>query len=207
MRTVLLQAALILAFGAAAVVTEQSLALAALPGAPAAEGVLSSSSGRSTLTPQQKSFLNRSIRQARASQRSYGIPASVVIAQAILESGWGGSPLARSTNNLFGMTCDGDSPGPIATECRQGTDRYCNATGCHPYLTNFRVYRSTTDSFRDHGLKLATAERYAAARAYRRDPKRFAIELQRAGYATNPRYAELLTRIMSKYSLYRYNAR
>jgi flagellum-specific peptidoglycan hydrolase FlgJ len=159
------------------------------------------------LTPAQAAFLARVAGPARASQRAYGVPASVVIAQAVLESGWGASALTRDTNNYFGMTCAAGRRGPVAVGCLLRPDHVCDAGGCRASLAEFRVYRSAGDSFRDHGRQFASGRRYAKARAQRRNPNRFVVEVQRAGYATNPRYAQLLTRIMVKFNLYRFNAR
>jgi flagellum-specific peptidoglycan hydrolase FlgJ len=167
----------------------------------------SATAATARLPTRQARFLRRMIDPARRSHRRDGVPASVTIAQAILETGWGASALARSANNFFGMTCTDGDPGPIATGCRLSPDRYCDAGGCHQYLANFRVYRSLSESVRDHGRNLMTNPRYAQAKAQRRHPDRFVVELERAGYATNPQYAELLTKIMVKYDLYRYDAR
>jgi flagellar protein FlgJ len=150
-------------------------------------------------------FLRDTVAAARASQRRFGVPASVVTAQAILETGWGTSALARTAHNHFGMTCRDGRPGPYAMGCQDSPDRYCDDDGCRAGTASFRVYRSTADSFRDHGHQLATAERYAEAYAHRDDPDRFVLEMHRAGYATDPRYADSLKKIMRKFDLYRYD--
>jgi flagellar protein FlgJ len=163
--------------------------------------------GYPALTAKQAAFLNTVVEPARSSQRTYGVPASATVAQAILETGWGGSRLARTANNYFGMTCGAWPPGTIATGCREGPDRFCDRTGCRAGTARFRVYRSMGDSFRDHGLRLATVPRYAVAYGQRGNPDRFVVEIHRAGYATDPAYARTLIRIMVKYHLYRYNTR
>jgi flagellar protein FlgJ len=188
----------------AALVLAAAGVLAAVCVAPAARAAPAPAPA---LTAAQAAFLAAVIAPARASQRRYGVPASAIIAQAILETGWGGSALARTANNYFGMTCQGGRPGAIAAGCRQGPDRHCDSRGCRAGTATFRVYRSVGDSFRDHGRQLATMRRYATAYAARRDPNRFVAEMHRAGYATDPRYVGSITRIMVKYDLYRYNRR
>ncbi|GIJ49494.1 glucosaminidase [Virgisporangium aliadipatigenens] len=158
-----------------------------------------------TLSGAQSTFLASASRAARLSQATYGVPASVTVAQAILESGWGRSALSRTANNYFGMTCGRRGAGPIAIGCRAGADRHCDANGCRPSTARFRVYASAADSFRDHGLLFVNMPRYATAYLHRTDPDRFAVELHRAGYATDPQYAARLTAIMKKYDLYRLN--
>jgi len=156
-----------------------------------------------TLSGAQSAFLDTASRAALQSQARYGIPASVTVAQAILESGWGRSALARNANNFFGMTCGRRGAGSVAIGCRTGADRHCDAKGCRPSTARFRVYASMADSFRDHGLLFVNMPRYTTAYLNRADPDRFAVELHRAGYATDPKYAGRLTAIMAKYDLYR----
>jgi flagellum-specific peptidoglycan hydrolase FlgJ len=165
-------------------------------------------SGRSpvVLTDAQESFLTEATALARANQRRFGVPASVTIAQAILESGWGRSALVRTANNYFGMTCAHDDHGPVAAGCRPGTDRVCDRTGCRASVANFRAYRSIRESFTDHGRQFVVSPRYATAYAHRADPNRFVAEIHRAGYATDPRYTSLIRKIMKKYNLYRNNS-
>jgi flagellar protein FlgJ len=152
----------------------------------------------------QASFVGASIGPARRSLRDYRVPVSVSIAQAILESGWGRSALAVNDHNYFGIKCFG-TPGPIAIGCRSYPTRECDARGCHPTTAQFRVYRSETDSFRDHGRFLANGRRYAAAFRYTADPARFTAEIHRAGYATDPAYTQKLLRLIAVYKLYRYD--
>lgn len=151
------------------------------------------------LSADQRSFLAAATAAARASQRRYGIPASVVVAQAVLESGWGRSDLSRSARNYFGMTC-GSGAGPIATGCRNGPDRVCDRAGCRSTTHSFRVYRSMWDSFADHGRLLSTNPRYRGAYAARGRPTTFIRRMARAGYATDPDYANKLITIMRKYA-------
>lgn len=140
---------------------------------------------------------------ARASMKAYRVPASVTLAQAILESGWGRSGLTVSGNAYFGMKCFG-SPGSLATGCRPFSTSECS-TVCGPTVASFRLYASITQSFNDHGSALSTLDRYRTAMQFVGDPDRFAQELQRAGYATSPTYADNLITLMHTYNLYQYD--
>ncbi|MER7008167.1 sporangiospore maturation cell wall hydrolase GsmA, partial [Dactylosporangium sp. NPDC000555] len=149
-------------------------------------------------------FIAASVPGAQQSRREHGVPASVTIAQAILESGWGRSALSTFDRNFFGMKCNGQ--GSYAIGCRTHSTSECTPAGqCFPTTASFRVYASAADSFRDHGATLATNPRYSTAFAYRDDPDRFVAEMHRAGYATDPQYTVKLTGIMAKYDLYRYD--
>jgi LysM repeat protein len=124
--------------------------------------------------------------------RDHGIPASITLAQGILESGDGNSRLAREGNNHFGIKChdwtgakmyhDDDAKG----EC-------------------FRKYKNARESFEDHSLFLKRP-RYAALFELKPDDyKGWAHGLKKAGYATNPRYPELLIRIIEENNLTAYD--
>jgi LysM repeat protein len=120
--------------------------------------------------------------------REHGIPASITLAQGILESGDGNSRLAREGNNHFGIKChdwtgakmyhDDDAKG----EC-------------------FRKYKSAQESFEDHSLFLKKP-RYLSLYEHKSDDyKAWAHGLKKAGYATNPKYPELLIRIIEENNL------
>ncbi|MFC4336325.1 sporangiospore maturation cell wall hydrolase GsmA [Salininema proteolyticum] len=150
-------------------------------------------------------FIDRHSAAAQESQRRTGVPASVTLAQAVLETGWGESALAVEDHNIFGMKCFG-SPGDFAVGCRDYGTFECTPSGsCENQDATFRAYRSIADSYRDHGELLSGWSRYAQAMAHRGDPKRFARELQKAGYATDPKYADKLIGIMGDWNLYAYN--
>jgi len=123
----------------------------------------------------------------------HGIPASIKLAQALLESGNGNSYLARRANNHFGIKCGGTWKGKSVSH---SDDR---ANEC------FRVYDSPEQSFRDHSQFLR-GKRYQKLFTLRRDDyKGWAKGLKAAGYATNPRYPELLIDLIERYELYRYD--
>lgn len=149
-------------------------------------------------------FLARVAGPARDSARVTRVPASVTLAQAILESGWGRSRLTRLDHSYFGMKCFG-GPGPNAIGCSSYATHECGAKGCYATRAGFRAYRSLAESFVDHGQQLATLSRYAVAMRYTGDPDRFAREIHKAGYATAPTYADSLISLMRQYDLYQYD--
>jgi hypothetical protein len=150
-------------------------------------------------------FIDAQAPAAQSSDRATGVPASVTLAQAILESGWGKSALAREDHNLFGMKCFG-SPGDHAIGCRDYATFECSPIGgCFDMDATFRAYANVADSYRDHGDLLANWSRYATAMDHADDPKRFAREIHKAGYATDPQYADKLIGIMDDYDLYRFD--
>jgi hypothetical protein len=152
-------------------------------------------------------FMARAWPLAVANMHQSRVPASVTLAQAILESGWGRSGLAARDHNYFGMKCFG-GPGPVAIGCRSYRTTECDRRHCIRIMDSFRVYRTVADSFRDHSRLLSTSPRYRKAMRYAKHfPNRFATELQRAGYATSPTYAKNLIAVMKAYKLYKYDKR
>ncbi|MFC0528398.1 sporangiospore maturation cell wall hydrolase GsmA [Phytohabitans kaempferiae] len=150
-------------------------------------------------------FIARVAEPARAGFRQYKVPASVTIAQAIQESGWGKSWLTRRDHSYFGIKCFG-SPGGIAVGCRSYATTECDSKGkCWSTTASFRTYRNATGSFADHGHFLNVNPRYKNAFAYSNNPDRFAQEIHKAGYATSPTYAQNLIALMKQYNLYRYD--
>jgi hypothetical protein len=139
---------------------------------------------------------------AQVSQKVTGVPASVTVAQAILESDWGRSRLARQGNNLFGIKAL-SGPGPqgvvsLATwEHTPGGDVIVQAP--------FKAYATLEQSIEDHGAFFIRNHRYAAALSVAGDARAFAQAIQDAGYATDPDYASKLVRLMDKYQLYRFD--
>ncbi|MEH1128726.1 sporangiospore maturation cell wall hydrolase GsmA [Micromonospora sp. CPCC 206061] len=149
-------------------------------------------------------FIARTSGPARAGFRQYKVPASVTIAQAILESGWGRSWLARRDHSYFGIKCFGN-PGGIALGCRSYATHECDGKKCYPTTAQFRAYRNANGSFADHGRFLTVNPRYRNAFRYSHDPNRFAVEIHKAGYATSPTYAQNLIKLMKAHNLYRFD--
>jgi flagellum-specific peptidoglycan hydrolase FlgJ len=152
-------------------------------------------------TPQEQ-FIGSIAEAAVASADRTGVPASVTIAQAILESYWGSSRLAREANNFFGIKAQtrGGSAGAVAYSVWE-------VIGGRNVMQNqaFRAYNSISESFIDHGLFLVENGRYAAAMSAKNDPRQFARAINQAGYATDPAYASKLIGLMDRYDLYRYD--
>jgi flagellar protein FlgJ len=142
---------------------------------------------------------------ARAIHAAYDIPASVTVAQAILESNWGRSKLSTAELNHFGFKCvTPTSPGPIALRCARYPTTECVPAPCHPVDAFFRSYASIEDSFRDYGRLLTTSANYAAALPVRTDPDAF-IRAVAKKYATDPEYANKVIRLVNLYDLRRFD--
>jgi hypothetical protein len=124
----------------------------------------------------------------------YGIPASITLAQAILESGTGKSDLAKYANNHFGIKCTKDWKGKGYYKDDDAKDE------C------FRVYNNPEESFKDHSQFLKR-KRYASLfELDKNDYEGWAKGLKDAGYATNPRYPQLLIGLIEKYNLNQYDS-
>ena len=124
----------------------------------------------------------------------YGVPASITLAQGLLESGAGKSRLATKGNNHFGIKVSGNWRGP-----------YILADDDAPN-EKFRAYANAAESYEDHSRFLCQNRRYASLfKLGREDYKRWAKGLKAAGYATNPRYAELLIDLIERYDLHRFD--
>jgi flagellum-specific peptidoglycan hydrolase FlgJ len=150
-------------------------------------------------TAAQQEFISQVAPGAIAMQSRYGIPASVTIAQAIDESGWGQSALAIRDHNLFGIK----GSGPAGTDMLP-TQEYQN--GQYVSVTaQFRVYHNVAESIADHGKLLATNSSYQHAMADRHIPDAFATDLTGV-YATDPNYGSSLIAIMRLYNLYQFSA-
>jgi len=124
----------------------------------------------------------------------YRIPASITLAQGILESGSGTSTLAMEANNHFGIKCHIGWEGPSVYHDDDAKNE------C------FRKYQNVSDSFRDHSLFLLQRGRYSFLfKLRKKDYKGWAKGLQKAGYATSRTYAKSLIKIINEYDLERYD--
>ena len=158
------------------------------------------------MNAQQNAFLRLTVPMAQAAQRKYGVPASVTIAQAIIESsnalGWGKSQLAREANNFFGIK---------ATD-QKNPDHYIELA-THEVLKNhielieakFARYEDPAESFEAHARLLAVAHRYEPCMATANDPELFCMRLQQCGYSTNPSYGVTLYKLIKDYDLTQYD--
>jgi flagellum-specific peptidoglycan hydrolase FlgJ len=140
---------------------------------------------------------------ARDSQRKTGVPTSVTLAQAILESDWGRSKLSRDGKNLFGIKATSEGGGTAGVYEAPTWEVYGgqNAT----VVAAFKAYATLSDSIADHGRWFLENSRYAGALAVKDDPRAFAYAINAAGYATDPAYAPKLISLMDKFNLYAYD--
>ena len=144
-----------------------------------------------TYTTQQ--YIDRFKTIAIQEMNLYGIPASITLAQGLFESGNGNGELARVANNHFGIKCTSDWKGKSYYK----DDDQVN--DC------FRVYDRAEDSFRDHS-EFLKRKRYAKLfELDKNDYVGWANGLKDAGYATNPKYPQLLIGVIQKYSLDQYD--
>jgi Mannosyl-glycoprotein endo-beta-N-acetylglucosaminidase/LysM domain len=124
----------------------------------------------------------------------FHIPASITLSQALIESGAGKSELAVKANNHFGI------------KCHEGWDGATFAQDDDAPKECFRKYKSADESFRDHSLFLTQRPRYASLfKLGVFDYKAWANGLRKAGYATNPRYADILIKVIEDYELDKYD--
>ncbi|NDV69732.1 glucosaminidase domain-containing protein [Dysgonomonas sp. 25] len=126
--------------------------------------------------------------------KKYKIPASITLAQGILESGAGKSDLAKRSNNHFGIKCHNDW---------KGEKVYHNDDARNEC---FRKYKKVSESFEDHSKFLVGKQRYASLFSLKiTDYRGWAKGLQNAGYATNKAYANRLIKLIEDYELYQYD--
>lgn len=125
----------------------------------------------------------------------YNIPASITLAQGLLESGAGNSSLTQKSNNHFGIKADKNWKGRKTTSLDNG--RYCQ----------FRAYDSARESYEDHSKFLVSRERYASLFKLRKDDyKGWARGLRKAGYAEDPAYPNKLISLIERYRLYKFDS-
>lgn len=151
-----------------------------------------------TAQPKQRTTIPEYIQTyqevALEGMRRNGIPASITLAQGILESDAGNSELAREANNHFGIKCHKDWTGPSVKKDDDARNE------C------FRKYRNALESYEDHGRFLKDRPRYAFLFELEpSDYKGWAHGLKKAGYATNPQYATILIRVIEEYELWHYD--
>lgn len=147
----------------------------------------------------QPDFVNRLLPDAQAASRATGIPARFMLGQAALESGWGQRELrgldGAPSHNLFGIKAGRNWNGAVVEAV---TTEYVNGVP-HKTVERFRAYASYAEGFRDYAGLLKN--RYAAALESGDNAAGFAWGLQQGGYATDPRYAEKLVRILNSEAL------
>ena len=133
---------------------------------------------------------------AQVCAKKSGVPASVTVAQAALESGWGESGLARKGRNLFGVKADASWKGDILT---MQTKEFLNGSWV-VVTARWRKYSNWQRALDDHAAFLKNNKRYAECFQCQSGVD-FAQAVAKAGYATDPRYAYKLISIIEKHNL------
>lgn len=144
-----------------------------------------------------EAFIQKALPAARKIKADWKVPVSICIAQAAHESAWG---QVVKNNAYFGIK--GKSPAGATT-----TFTTTEFVGGKKITTqdSFRAYKDFDEAADDYGRFLSTNARYQGCFAYTNDPLKFAEELQKAGYATDPDYATKLKRIITTYGLQEYD--
>lgn len=138
-------------------------------------------------------YIDKFAPAAIRAMNKYGIPASITLAQGLLESNAGESKLALESNNHFGIKCR----------------RKCKGCTCRNYTDDdvydmFRVFDSAWESYEEHSI-LLTSPRYEHLQKYGKDYKSWAYGLRRAGYATDKTYGQKLIRLIRNLNLEKYD--
>lgn len=141
-----------------------------------------------------KAYIAKFAGIARNDMQKFGVPASISLAQGLIESRAGNSSLAVKNNNHFGMKC-------FSKNCRKG---HCTNFTDDTHKDFFLKFGNAKSSWDAHA-KLVTSGRYAKLKKYGRDYRRWAIGLKSVGYATDRTYAEKLIGIIERYDLHQYD--
>lgn len=139
-------------------------------------------------------YITRFERIARAEQAKFGIPASISLAQGLIESRAGNSKLSKRNNNHFGMKC-------FSRQCRSG---HCSNFTDDTHKDFFRVYKNAWESWRAHS-EMISSGRYAKLKKNGLNYRAWAFGLKAVGYATDRTYAEKLIGVIERHKLYEYD--
>ena len=168
------------------------LAPAAAAGAPAR-----TDASTEKVSQRQSDFLTQHTQAARAAEAQSGIPATFMVSQAAHETGWGQHEIKNadgsSSFNLFGIKAGANWKGKVAEVT---TTEYVNGAP-QKVTAKFRAYGSYAESFNDYAKMMKDSPRYSQVLANSGSAQGFAQGLQRAGYATDPAYADKLTRVIN----------
>lgn len=142
-------------------------------------------------------FVQQHTSAAEVAEAETGIPAAFMVAQAAHETGWGRKEIRHADGapsfNLFGIKAGGNWQGPVAEIT---TTEYIGGKA-QKVVAKFRAYSSYAESFADYGKLMKESPRYRETVARAKDASSFAQGLQRAGYATDPGYADKLTKVIN----------
>ena len=148
----------------------------------------------STTSDDVKVYIDRFKEVAKHNMKEHGVPASITLAQGVLESGAGKGRLCTIANNHFGIKCHTGWTGESVSHDDDA------AQEC------FRKYQDPSESYRDHSLFLTSRSRYNGLfKLDKGDYKSWARGLKAAGYATDPKYPDKLIGIIERYQLYEYD--
>jgi len=150
------------------------------------------------LPPTGNVFLDRLVPGAVRGMHESGLPASVTLAMAILESQWGERLLSRDHNNVFGLPGEGPAGSVIMRDTQSG-GLEPSGTG-----TSYRCYADPADSVADFAQVFAKAEEYQGLMTHRGQPENLARALSGA-FSPNPQYGSLVLRLMRQFDLYRFD--
>ncbi|WP_326847656.1 glucosaminidase domain-containing protein [Paenibacillus alvei] len=157
--------------------------------------------GNNAMKPNE--FISKITPAAVEDMKKTGVPASLTIAQAILESGWGGSGLTQKANNLFGIK--GSGP---AGSVKMPTTEYRPDGTPYQVLAIFRAYGHWAESISDHSTLIINGTKDNPMRYHgvlNADYKTACREIARGGYATDPGYPKLLTDLIEQHKLQKYD--
>ncbi len=139
-------------------------------------------------------FIKECAKLAQSEMYKYGIPASITLAQGLLESRAGSSKLAINARNFFGVKC-------FSRRCEKG---HCINMPDDTHKDMFKVYKTRWESFREHS-KILSSGRYAKLKKYGHDYRKWAYGLKACGYASDRNYAKVLIGVIERYELYKYD--
>lgn len=144
----------------------------------------------------RQNFVNRMLPHAMQASQTTGVPPQLILGQAALESGWGRHEIrmadGSNSHNLFGIKAHANWNGKIAEVL---TTEYTNGVA-HKQVEKFRAYTSYTEAFQDYASMISRNPRYADVLQQGGDVAGMAQAMQKAGYATDPKYADKLARVM-----------
>jgi flagellar protein FlgJ len=149
----------------------------------------------------QQDFMDRMLPHAMQASQSSGVPAQLMLGQAALESGWGKREIhmadGSNSYNLFGIKAGANWNGKVAnvttTEYQGGAPT--------KQVASFRAYSSYAEAFQDYAHMISSNPRYSAVLQQGGDANGMAQAVQKAGYATDPNYADKLVRVMGKLNI------
>lgn len=139
-------------------------------------------------------YIDRYAKVARGEMDKFGVPASISLAQGLIESRAGSSTLAQRNNNHFGIKC-------FSHNCKAG---HCSNFTDDSHKDFFRNFKNPWESWRAHSQMISSG-RYTKLKKYGSDYRKWAYGLKSVGYATDRTYAEKLIGVIERYNLHRFD--